>query len=330
MTINTGTKRDQVSRRIWKFELSHLRFVLVLLVLSVATTVQAQDKATLAWKFTKGDVFAVQFSQAQNIQTRIDVRDRTLDSELVLGVGWEVTGVADNGNATIEQSIDRIRIRTGAPGAVMKKVVDIDTASDEKLRGVSRDVMKQVKTLIGLKFIVEMTPAGKVVTVKPGSNVAGVVGKLPATSALSRIFTAKSMAKLVSDSTFMLPANSVAKGDSWEDKSTIAMVANDGRAFSFDRNVKSTLQSVDESKASIDVEITLTQTPFAGTDAGDELTSPLELTGFTGSGQMEFDRSTGTLNSSAITSETKTLVVYREDKVKTTTNTTNQMKITRK
>lgn len=330
MSKNTSTNREQVSRCIQKFGFTRLHFLVVVFVLSFAANVQAQDKATLSWKFSKGDALAVQFEQTQTVQTRIDVRDRTLESELILGVGWEVTDVASSGNATIEQTIDRIRIKTGAPGAAIKKVVDIDTASDGSLRGVSREVMKQIKTLIGLKFVVEMTPAGKVVAVTPGSNVAAVVGALPATSALGRIFTATAMSKLVSDSTLVLPSKSVAKGESWNEDSKISMVANDGRTFSFDRGVKSTLQSVDENKANIDVEITLTQAPFAGANSGTELTSPLELTDFTGSGQIEFDLSTGTLTSSTTTSETKTFVVYREDKVKTTINVTNKMSVTRK
>ncbi len=323
-------RRMRVNPYIQKRRFTRLRFGLVLLVLSFASSVQGQDKATLAWKFEKGDELTVQFEQTQNVLTRIDVRDRVLDSELVLVVSWKVVDVADDGNATIEQTIDRIRIKTGAPGDEIKKVVDIDTASDTKLRGVSRDVMKQVKTLVGLKFVVEMTPAGKIVTVTPGPKVAAVVGALPATSALGRIFTAAAMTKLVSDSTMVLPSNSVAKGESWNENSKITMVANDGRTFIFDRGVKSTLQTVDESKANIDVEITLTQVPFAGANSGTELTSPLELLSFTGGGKTVFDRSVGAITSSTFSTQMKTRVIYRDDQVKTTTNVTNKMTVTRK
>lgn len=340
MSTNTSPKRERVSRCVRGFGFTRLlnnahlaRFGFVLFVLSFAlqaSHVSAQDEDRLSWEFSKSDTLAVEFQQTQSVLTRIDARDRTLESEIVLGVDWNVTDVAGDGNATIEQTIERIRIKSGAPGAAIKKYVNVDTASDTPLRGISRDVMKQVKTLIGLKFIVVMTPAGEVVSVAPGSNVAAVVAALPDVSALRRVFSANAMAKLVSDSLFVLPQKSVAEGAVWNKKTTIAMTANDGRTFSFDRDVKSTLRNIDDAKASIDVEIALTQTPFVGTNSGSELTSPLELTGFTGSGQVEFDRSTGTLTSSTITSETKTLVVYREDKVKTTTKVTNQMTVVRK
>ena len=306
------------------------RALAFLLVLSFVANVQAQSGDTLAWKFTKGDAMAVEFQQTQNAQTRIDVRDRTLESELILGVAWKVTDVADNGNATIEQTIERLRIKTGTPGGTIKKTVDIDTASADRLTGISRSVMKQIQTLIGLKFMVVMTPAGEIVSVTPGSNVATVVDGLPETSALRRVFSAAEMSKLVSNSSFALPPKPMDKGASWDNESTIAMTANDGRKFSFDRVVKSTIKSIDDAKANIDVEITLTQTPFAGADSGSELTSPLELVSFTGSGEVEFDRSTGTLTSSTTTSEMKTIVVYREDKVQTTTRVTNQMTVVRK
>lgn len=307
-----------------------LRFGFVLLLFGFAANVQAQEEAKLAWKFAKGDAFAVEFTQFQNVLTRIDARDRTLESELVLGVSWKVKDVADDGNATIEQTIDRIRIKTGAPGATIKKLVDVDTDSEKGLRGVSRDVMKQIRTLVGLKFDVVMDSAGKVISVTPDANDAAVVAALPATSALQRVFSADSMAKLVSDSSFELPSEAVKQGAFWNAESTIAITANDGRKFSFDRVVKSTIKSIDDSKANIDVEITLTQAPIEGPDSESALTSPLELSGFTGGGQVVFDRSTGTLTSSTTNSETKTMVVYREDKVQTTTKVTNQMTVTRK
>lgn len=300
------------------------------LVLIVASTAFAQDDATLAWKFETGDQFTVQFQQTQAMLTRIDARDRTLESELILGVDWAVTDVAANGNATIEQTITRIRIKTGTPGAGIKKLVDVDTASDKRLRGISRDVMKQLKAFIGLKFVAVIKPTGEVVSVTQGPNVAAAVAGLSKTSALARVFSNAAMAKLVSESSFELPSESVGKDESWSDESTIAITANDGRTFSFDRIVKSTLESIDESNASIGVEISLTQAPFGGATSGNELTSPLKLTAFSGDGEVDFDRSTGTVTSSTITSETETMVVYREDKVKTTTNVTNKMTVVRK
>ena len=317
-------------REDMRLNITRLHFVPVLLMLAFVSSIQAQDKPNLAWKLQEGDTLAVEFEQTQKILTRIDARDRALEGGLTLGVGWNVTGVAGDGSATIEQTIERIRVKTGAPGGSIKKVVDIDTDSDASLRGVSRGVMKQIKTLIGLKFTVVMKPDGEVVSVTPGANVATVVAALPETSALRRVFSAKAMTKLVSDSSFGLPAKAVKQGESWDENSTIAMTSNDGRAFSFDRAVKSTLKSISDSKANIDVEVTLTQAPFAGANSGNELTSPLKLTSFTGGGQVEFDRSTGTLTSSSISSETRTLVVYREDRVKTTTNVTNRMTVTRK
>ena len=289
-----------------------------------------QDDTTLAWKLAKGDTLTVQFDQTQTVLTRIDVRDRTLESEITLVVDWNVIDVAGDGNVSIEQTIQRIRIKTGAPGAALKKVVDLDTQSDARLRGVSRDVMKQIKTLIGLKFEVVMTPTGEIVSVAPDAAVATAVAALPETSALRRIFSAASMEKLVTDSAFVLPQKPVGKGATWNQESSITIDANDGRKLPFKRTVKSTLASIDDQTANVDVEITLAQETVTAAASGNELTSPLELTGFTGSGTMTFDLETGTITSSRIKSETKTRVIYRKDQVKTTTNLTNTMTVTRK
>ncbi len=307
-----------------------LVLALTLCSTSSALGIQDSEKATLAWKFEKGDVLSVKFEQAQNVLTRIDARDRTLESELILIVGWNVIAVAGNGDATIEQSIERIRIKTGTPGEEIKNLVDVDTASDLKLRGISRDVMKQVKTLLGLKFSVVVSPAGKIISMTPAGNVAAVVDALPETSALRRVFSAAGMARLVGESAFVLPSMAVGKGDSWSDNSTFAMTANDGSKLSFGRNVNSTVNAIDDKKASIDVEVTLSQKPIIAAPLSTALTSPLELQSFTGGGNLSFDLFTGTITFSTISSEMKTRVIYRKEWVKSTTSVTNKMTVTRK
>lgn len=317
---------------VGKIALALTALVAVAFVNAPAVAFQDADTKTavLAWKLEKGDQLDLEFEQVQNVLTRIDARDRTLESGLTLGVSWKVLDVADSGDATIEQTIDRIRVRTGTPGAEVKKVVDLDTASEERLRGVSRDVMKQIKTLIGLKFTVLISPNGKAVSVTAGANVAGVVGALPETSALRRTFDAEAMSRLVSDSLFVLSDKAVGKDDSWTNKSKLTMTANDGRKFTFDRVVNSKVVSMDATTANIDFEIELTQGPAPAANPKSALTSPLELTGFTGSGSVIFDHATGNIVSSKVTSETKTRVIYREDQVKTTIDTTNQLSVTRK
>ena len=308
-------------------------FLALFVVLCLGATGFARREAAtavLAWKLEKGDQLELEFEQSQNVLTRIDARDRTLESALTLGVSWEVLDVADNGDATIEQTINRIRLRTGTPGAEVKKVVDLDTGSDERLRGVSRDVMKQIKTLVGLKFTVVMSPNGKVVSVAAGENVAAVVAELPETSSLRRVFDVKAMSRLVSDSAMMMQYKPEKKDDKWTEKSELAMTANDGRAFTFERVINSKVTSVDDKQANVDVEIELSQKPTAPTSPKSALTSPLELTAFTGGGSIVFDHANGNIVSSTITTETKTRVIYREDQVKTTIGTTNRLTVSRK
>ena len=311
----------------------YMRFVPVLIALncvSVAHAFQDSDKANLAWKFAQGDALTVQFEQTQKVLTRIDVRDRILESELLLVVDWKVASVGGDGNATVDQVIKRIRIKTGTPGEATKGIVDLDTGSDEKLRGVSRDVMKQMQTLVGLEFSIVMTPLGEIVSVTPDEGVATVVAALPETSALRRVFSAANMSKLLKDSAFALPAEPVGKGDSWTDDSKITIAANDGNKLPFDRSVKSTVASLDADKANIDVAVSLAQKKTTAAPPDTALTSPLDMQSFTGSGNIVFDRSTGTVTSSKMATELKTVVIYRTDKVKTTTTVANKMTVTRK
>jgi len=289
------------------------------------------DPPTLAWKLESGDKLAVEFRQQQDLLTRIDARDRRLEAELVLGVDWTVTGVAKNGNVTLEQTIQRIRLLTGSPGAAIKAVVDIDTAGESQPRGISRDALKSAKKLIGITFEVEMAATGKVISITPGDNVAAATDSLPETSALRDLFSVASLKRLVNETSFALPEAEAKSGDAWDEDSKLSITAGDGRGLQFDRVIKSKISELNKSAAKIDLEIQLTQGPTAATnkDAA-ALTSPLELLSFTGSGKMMFDRSEGIVTSSETTSSMKTRAIYREDQITTTIDSTNRMTVSRK
>ena len=295
------------------------------------TQAQEAETPTLAWNLKAGDELTVEFQQTQNVLTRIDARDRTLESELTFSVDWKVNGVAENGVATIEQTIQRIRIRTGAPGSEVKKVVDIDTGGESQPRGVSRDLLKSAKKLIGLTFEVEMAANGNVTSITPGANVAAATDSLPETSALRGLFTPANLKRLVDETSFALPAKKLKAGDSWGDDSKISLTTADGRELPFERAINSKVTSLEKAQAKIDSEIKLSQgaVPASSQDAT-ALTSPLELLSFTSSGKMVFDRSAGIVTASEVTSSMKTRAIYRTDQITTTIDSINRMTVSRK
>jgi hypothetical protein len=305
--------------------------LIALLISACVSLANAQEsrQAKLAWKFAAGDVFGVEFEQEQTVLTRIEERDRTLESLLILGVDWKVLNVADNGDATIEQTIKRIRIKTGTVGAELKKVIDVDTASEDRLRGISRDAMKQIKPLIGLKFKLVMSPQGRVIELAAGEKVANVIAELPETSAIRNAFSPESLLRIIEDSSVVLSAKELNEGDTWEDVAEATMKANDGRTYSFERKTVSSLDSMSDTAAKIGVSVLMTPAENAQVSSGTELTSPMEVLGFDSSGSITFDRQSGTVTSSTLESELKTRVMYRTDQINTTLNTKSKTTVAR-
>lgn len=312
------------------FALSGCIVLLAVLFSSFSVLVAQETKpqpATLAWEFAVGDQLDLEFQQEQDVLTRIDARDRSLESEMLLAVRWNVSAVSTAGVATIDQTITRIRIRSGAPGAEVKKLVDVDTDRDTTPRGVSRDVMKLIEQLVGQKFVVEIAANGKVNSLQASPELTKVLAGFPETSALKGLFSAEEMKRFAAESPLTLPEEAIKQGASWNDETEVSISTGDGRELDFVRKVKSTVADLSSEQAKIGIEIELSQKPLPDTKVAAALTSPLELQSFSSSGEMLFNRGEGIVSSSKVTSEMKTRVVYREDQVQTTINMSNRVSV---
>lgn len=64
----------------------------------------------IRWKFSVGDQFVIAQQQTTNIDTLVEKRKSSIDSSVTLRANWKVTAVDDSAVATIEQTIDSIKI----------------------------------------------------------------------------------------------------------------------------------------------------------------------------------------------------------------------------
>lgn len=305
-----------------------LAMLLLLVNLASANPLQDTEEVTLAWNLKKGDQLELRFDQTQSVLTQVETRDRSLDTSLTLDVDWNVTEVDGDGNASIEQSIRRIRIKTGSVGAPIKKVVDIDTDGDGRLRGISREVFKQIKTFVGLKFYLRMAPNGKLIEFSADDAVATAIAQLPATStSLKEVLGSKSLSKMIEQSVLLLPGEPISSGESWENRSKVSLSANDSRDYEVDRLSRSTLDSVADGKAKISIEIDMKPPRNLSGDPDASMTSAIELEESSATGNVTFDLARGIVRSSKISNEMRTRVVYRTDQIRTTIKTTNQITV---
>jgi hypothetical protein len=293
------------------------------LTIQPASLFAIQSDAVLAWSLKVGDQLAVQCERSDEIVTVIDTRDRKLESLTVLGFDWEVQSVAENGDATIRQTISRIRFKSGTPGGEAKKTIDIDTAIEGKrYRGVSRDAMKLVEPLIGLEFNVVLSPQNKLVSFNVPDATQVALDKLSADAKLLRGITT-----VVKGVSMTLPAEAVVAKSKWNEA---AEVPHQGG--SFDREMKYEVANLTDTKADVAIEVQLKDTVPTGstkTNAG-SISGPIELLSLTGEGNMVFDLESGIVAECQLTTEIQTRVMYRTDAVTTTIKSVHKVNASRK
>lgn len=303
-------------------------FLAIAILASPAAAFQAAP--TIAWKFEVGDRLAVSFEQSNQIETLIDTRDRKLENLTVLSVDWDVTDVAENGNATISQTIESIRIKSGAPGEESKKTVDIDSAqTDVRYRGISKEAMKLVQPLIGLRFEIVLSPQNELLDFTVPAETATALATFATDAKLIRNLSATSLQTMVANAAMKLPSDPVKVDDSWQESNRVAFA---GRTF--ERTANFSVSQADEAAvhAAIKLEFAESQqNAVAATNSGSESTTgPLQLLDHAGDGKLIFDRQSGIVSSIELQTEMKTRVMYRDDAVTTTIKSTQKLNVTRK
>ncbi len=295
---------------------------LFFLLFAVSLSAVHAQQAELAWQFKSGDELAIQFTQSDTFRSLIDTRDRSVESEVILDVDWSVTAVDPQGTATVDQTLTRIRLKSGAPGEEEKLAIEIDTAAGKATRGVSRDFAKLVMPLVGLKYSLQVDNRGAVLAVAVDPAVMATINALPADHQLSKIVQPEVMKTLLAKS-LALPAKSLKADLAWEDTDQLAFSGG-----TLDRKTKWKVESLDDDVASLGVSLELNQ--GTATAAPGSFTGPMTLRGYTGGGKMVFDRKAGHLQSYRMESEIRVRTLYRTDRVDTTLKSISRATVTKK
>jgi len=297
------------------------RIAFFLLFAVSISTAHAQE-ATLGWQFKSGDGFAIEFTQTDTFRTLIDTRDRSVESEVILNLEWKVTAVDAQGTATIDQTLTRVRLNSGAPGEEEKRTIEIDTDADKPKRGVSRDFAKLLMPIVGLKYSLKVDKNGAVLSVTVDAATLATIDALPAEHQFSNVVQPATMKACLAKS-LALPSRPLKADLAWEDADQLAFSGG-----MLDRKSKWKVSSLDEKSANLDLGLELDQS--AATAKKGSFTGPMKLQSYTGSGNMVFDRKAGYMQSFRMESETQVRTMYRTDKVDTTHKSVSQATVTKK
>lgn len=192
------------------------KFLRSLLIVGAALMASraAADEA-LRWKLAAGDVLDYQTRQDMNVNVDAGAgAQMAMTAGQTLSATWTVKSVAENGDATIEQKIDRIQTKRTAPDG---QGFEYDTDSEEPAAGIAAMIapMLEAKTSGPLTFT--MSPRGEVRDVKLSDELAEAVKGSPGGSE-NAVEDFKSQ---VSQLAFQLPENPLKTGETWTTKNVI-------------------------------------------------------------------------------------------------------------
>lgn len=288
-----------------------------------AQTTVAQSQSA-SWNLSKGEQFKTVLNQESVTKTKVDSRETSVISKNEIVMGWNVTDVAENGDATIEQAIESIKLDLGDP-ALPAKSIQYDTAGDNsKISKSSKKLLEQVQPLIGLKFEVVMSKLGEIKTVSLPETTSEAINQLPDALNLRSLFTEKGLKDILGAASVVLPKEEFEKDESWTDESKVMLAFgafNRKRTYTYLGNRK-----IDDREfAEFKIDSSMERLP------SDEATaSKGKLLSFAGTGTLMLDLERGFFSSCVVNNEAKTEAPYREKKMNTVVTNEITMTISKK
>lgn len=199
-------------------------------MLSLASLNSASADQKLAWKFKPGE--ELQYATLQKMEVAVDAGGIEIIFEVdqALDLTWKVKSVAEDGSATLTQSIDRLQFRmnSGFTGEFA-----YDSKAGEEGEGMIWERMGPI--LAGLTTgttEVTITPAGEVKDVVLSDELSeafeaakeGEGGGAGGIFALLGIgMDAETVKLAIADSVIQLPAEPIAEGGTWGNTTEVEM-----------------------------------------------------------------------------------------------------------
>jgi len=170
----------------------------------LATLASASEAQELRWKFAKGDEFSVVQTQTTTVDTRVEKRDSNIESSVSLVGSWKVTNVSDDKAATIEQTIESIKVAIDNP-ANRTKSVAIDTANSDRPAKNSRALLKDLQPLIGMTLQLQMNNRGEVIEIVVPAETQAKLDAIPTDSSLRTLLGPEKIEVQIRSSNLALP-----------------------------------------------------------------------------------------------------------------------------
>ena len=253
------------------------RFVSALLVFCVATNGFAQDQ--LVWKFRTNEKLNYQVTQQMETVANFGGNETRQTLGQAMNMSWKVLSAAANGDAVINQVVERIRMEMeGGPGAK----ISYDSNNKEQSENPSVNAMGAVfQKIVGQDFKITMLANGKVKDVEVPKALMEAVKNSAAGA--NQALSDDTLKEMMKQSAVTLPDSPVNVGDTWSSKHAVPLPFGK-------MSIDSTMKFVEKDTngdAIIDVRPTITVIP------SDEAAVKVNLNSSSGRGRVTFDIKNG-------------------------------------
>jgi hypothetical protein len=185
-------------------------FVTGMVALCGGQGAHGEDGTLLRWKFRVGEKSEMVMTQEMRMKMQVKEKAIEATTTTIMDLALTTTAVDPQGAATIEQTIERARMKMGGIAGLG---MDYDSASDKKPEGLAANVAPAFEAITGKPFIVTVNSLGKAVEVKLPEGLKESVSKMPGGAQLSGMFSEEGVKNMTQMAT--LPEKPVSPGDTW-------------------------------------------------------------------------------------------------------------------
>lgn len=192
-------------------------FAAALPLLLAAPLTSAAEPVALKWKLKAGQTWY--YTTVQD--TKMNLKQGVVAQEMLMkqtsDVRWSVESIDEEGNARATLTMEHIRSESGP--ADDTAVFD---SADEKLpEGADESSIEAMRAGLNEPIYLVLDPTGKVLDVRLSDEFSKKIKESPQYGQLAGLFSRENLKQMVSANTIELPAEPLAKGDTWERQSFV-------------------------------------------------------------------------------------------------------------
>lgn len=186
------------------------------IAISLATLASA---AELRWKFKEGDEHVAKVEQKSEVTSTVGGTSTVITMETGMDLLWQVTGVDEQGTATITQKFQRLRLKLEMPKA---GVISYDSGSETKPTGDAKTIAAAVQPLLEAAVKIKLSPRGEIKDVELDDAARQAIEGLAANHSLKALLSKDGLTNILRQTLVVLPEEDVKPGDEWPRTTTLA------------------------------------------------------------------------------------------------------------